>query len=75
MFPSGTEGVKQCESNGEYGTWNTAIFGYANCMLSAYIQQKVIDMLVLILENAFDKKITPSFLLKVLFQKENCVQQ
>lgn len=56
MFPSGTEGVKQCEFNEKYDTWNTAIFGYAHCMLSTYIQQKVIDMLVLPLENTFDKK-------------------
>ena len=34
VFPSGTEGVKQGEFNGKCGTWNTAIFVYADCMLS-----------------------------------------
>lgn len=55
MFPSGTEGVKQCEFNGKCGTWNIEIYGYANCMISAYLLQKVTDMLVLPLENVFDK--------------------
>lgn len=56
VFPTGTEGVKQGEFNWEYGTWSTGIFGYANCMLLACLQQKLIDMLVLPLANVFDKK-------------------
>lgn len=33
-FPPGTEGVKQGGFNRQYSTWNTAIFVYADCMLS-----------------------------------------
>lgn len=71
MFPSGTEGAKQGEFNGKYGTWNTAIFGYANCSLSPAKRDRWAGTAP---GKYVWQKETPSFLLKELFRRENSVQ-